>query len=154
MEDVDSIFDRLCAVLECFDPQLPIFITGHSKGAAEAELFAARCPGFVAGVYLFGCPRVGNRAFRNQYDAVLYEETFRIVNQDDIVPRVPGVLMGYKHVGQLMFLPVGGGWCENPPLWQLLFSDLLGLWGAYRHRQDVLVADHQISAYQTRIVNL
>jgi predicted lipase len=137
--------------------RVPIFVTGHSKGAAEATLFALELQrqGFpIAGVYTFGQPRVGNRAFANLYNETLYEETFRVVNQNDIVPRVPGVLMGYKHCGQEIFLPVGGGWSLNPPLWTVLLSDAIGLWAAYRHEQDVLVADHNIFAYQRQIQNL
>lgn len=161
-DDVESISADLLQVIgniqhSTLNSQRPIFLTGHSKGAAEATLFALelkrqKCN--IAGIYLFGCPRVGNRSFRNIYDSTLYEETFRVVNENDIVPRVPGVLMGYKHVGQEMFLPVGGGWCENPSLFTKLFSDALGLWGAYRHETDVLLADHALGAYQQRIENL
>jgi hypothetical protein len=170
MEDVDSITVDLIAALcdigapasstaagsgrAVLEAGVPIFVTGHSKGGGEAIDFALELQrqGLpIAGVYTFGQPRVGNRAFANLYDETLYEETYRIVNQNDIVPRLPGALTGYKHCGQEMFLPVGGGWCENPSLAELLLSDALGLWGAYRHETDVLVADHLISAYQTRI---
>jgi len=132
----------------------PVFITGHSLGGALAilcalEMYRQKVP--IAAVYTFGQPRVCNRIFQNLYDAVLFEETFRVVNQNDIVPRTPGVLMGYHHCGQEIFLPVGGGWSVNPSTWSKLLSDALGLWGAYRHRQDVLVAEHFMAAYQRRI---
>ena len=132
----------------------PIFVTGHSKGAAEAVLFALELQRQnlpIASVYLFGCPRVGNLIFRNIYNSVLYEETFRIVNENDIVPRVPGVLLGYRHCGQEIFLPVGGGWNLNPSIRLKLLSDAVGFWSAYRNKQDVLLADHDIAAYQKRI---
>jgi hypothetical protein len=172
-QDVESIREDLLAAIRSLgapaptpaagsgravpESGVPIFVTGHSKGAAEAVLFALelqRQKFPIAGVYTFGQPRVGNRAFANLYNQTLYEETFRVVNQNDIVPRVPGLLMGYKHCGQEIFLPVGGGWDENPSLFTTLFSDALGLWGAYRHKTDVLVADHNIFAYQKRIQNL
>ena len=161
-EDAESISADLLQTIgniqhSTFNAQCPIFVTGHSKGGAEATLFALelkRQKFNIAGIYLFGCPRVGNRAFSNIYNETLYEETFRVVNENDIVPRVPGVLMGYRHVGQEIFLPVGGGWCENPSLVELFISDVLGLWAAYRHETDVLVADHNINAYQKRIANL
>jgi len=178
MEDVDSITEDLIAAVHLIaavrnigapasspagsgravpEAGVPIFVTGHSKGGGEAidfalELQRQKFP--IAGVYTFGQPRVGNRAFANLYDETLYEETFRVVNQNDIVPRVPGVLMGYKHCGQEIFLPVGGGWDLNPSLFTALLSDALGLWAAYRHRTDVLVADHNIFAYQRQIQNL
>jgi len=156
-EDLVAQVSDLCKNKTQAGRPVPLFLTGHSKGGAEATLCALelqRQKFNIAGIYLFGCPRVGNRAFANIYNATLYEETYRVVNENDIVPRVPGVLMGYKHVGQMIFLPVGGGWCENPSLMTLLLSDALGLWGAYRHETDVLLADHFIAAYQKRIQNL
>ena len=154
MQDVDSITEALLPAIRSLLQPCPVFVTGHSKGAAEATLFALelqRQKFNVAGVYLFGCPRVGDSIFRNVYNSTLYEETFRVVNENDIVPRVPGVLMGYRHVGQEIFLPVGGGFSLNPSLWVKMLSDAIGLWGAWRHEQDVLVSDHNIAAYQRRI---
>jgi len=174
-EDVESISAELILAIRNIggsgnSPLRPIFLTGHSKGAAEATLFALelqrqigmagagdlpRGAFALCGVYLFGCPRVGNRAFANIYNETLFEETFRVVNENDIVPRVPGVLMGYRHCGQEIFLPVGGGCCENPSLGFKLLNDALGLWSAYRREKfaalDVLVADHALGAYQKRI---
>jgi hypothetical protein len=149
LEDVKHQVDTFVAA-----GRRPVFITGHSLGGALAilcalEMYRQSVP--IAGVYTFGQPRVGNKIFQNIYDAVLFEETFRVVNQNDIVPRVPGVLMGYHHCGQEIFLPIGGGWSLNPPLWTKLLSDALGLWGAYRNRQDVLITEHLMAAYQRRI---
>jgi len=79
-----------------------IWITGHSLGAALATLCAERY-GNVQGVYTFGSPRVGNGVFKENFNVKLY----RIVNNDDIVPRVPprGV---YAHVGELKFIDGDG----------------------------------------------
>ena len=84
----------------------------------------------------------------------LRDITFRVVNQNDIVPRLPGVLIGYRHCGQEIFLEPTGGWGLNPSLAYKLFSDALGLWAAYRKKQDVLISEHFIHAYQGRIQNL
>ena len=79
-----------------------IWMTGHSLGAALATLAADRY-GNVRGVYTFGSPRVGNDVFKEKFDV----KTYRIVNKDDIVARVPppGV---YVHVGQLKFIDSHG----------------------------------------------
>jgi hypothetical protein len=79
-----------------------IWMTGHSLGAALATLCADRY-GNVQGVYTFGSPRVGNDDFRDQYDINLY----RIVNNDDIVARVPPA-GAYRHVGELKFFDSEG----------------------------------------------
>lgn len=59
--------------------------------------------GIVQGVYTFGSPRVGNDVFREDINVKIY----RIVNNDDIVPRVPppGI---YAHVGELKFIDSNG----------------------------------------------
>ena len=132
----------------------PIFITGHSLGGMLAILCALEfernnLP--VAAVYTFGCPRVGNGIFSAIYNFNLGDKTFCVVNQNDIVPRTPPLLMGYRRVGQKVFLAAGSGWSVNPPLWSLLLSDALGLWSAYRNKCDVLITEHFIAAYQRRI---
>jgi triacylglycerol lipase len=49
---------------------------------------ALRWPGLAIGVYSFGAPRVGNRAFCRDYDRRLKPNTaFRVVNDLDLVAR-------------------------------------------------------------------
>jgi triacylglycerol lipase len=148
---------RLEFLLEGASSRCKVFITGHSLGGALAVLAADeinRCRIPVAAVYTFGAPRVGNGPFRDIYNAGLADKTFCIVNQNDIVPRTPPLLMDYKRVGQKLFLAYGGGYDLNPPLWVLLLSAALGLWGAYRNGKDVLISEHYIAAYQQRIQGL
>jgi len=138
-------------------PDAQIYITGHSLGGALAVLCALefkrqKLP--VAEVITFGQPRVGNQVFADIYDASegLKSITWRVVNQNDIVPRTPGVLLGYRHCGQELFLPpAGGAPAINPSLIKKLFWDALGLYGAYRNKDDVLIKEHFIAAYQQRI---
>ncbi|KNH06342.1 lipase domain protein [Perkinsela sp. CCAP 1560/4] len=77
-----------------------IIITGHSLGGAIANL----CAHSIASrfqvsptVYTFGSPRIGNTQFRRLYDE-LVPNTFRIVNQSDIVSRF-NIMMDNPHVG-------------------------------------------------------
>ena len=53
----------------------------------------------VKGVYTFGQPRVGDKAFTDNYDSKMKECTFRFVHDEDIVPKIPSFFQGYKHVG-------------------------------------------------------
>ena len=132
----------------------PIIVTGHSKGAAEALLAALELErqGFlVRQVITFAGPRVGNAAWANLYNSTLFEETFRVVNQNDIVPRLPAAFKAYRHAGQEIFLPSWGGWELNPSLGSKIASDALGFWRAYRNKIDVLFSEHVIAAYEDRI---
>jgi pimeloyl-ACP methyl ester carboxylesterase len=158
LEDFEAIdVETVAAVksLLAVSPTAPIHITGHSLGGALATLCALEfkrqnLP--VASVITFGCPRVGNSVFRDIYNAALGDRSFRVVNQNDIVPRVPGVLLDYRHCGNELFLAPGtAAPVLNPALWYLLACDALGLWAAYRNKSDVLITEHFIAAYQQRI---
>lgn len=80
---------------------LPLYITGHSLGAAMATLAAARLGyGKVKALVTFGSPRVGNGSFvRN-----MFVEHYRVINNNDAVTKVPLWLMGYRHHGIPVYL--------------------------------------------------
>lgn len=77
-------------------------ISGHSLGAALAVLCAVDIqysyPDRNIEVILFGCPRVGNKAFMSSYNKRV-NNTVRIENGNDIVTKLPFAFMGYRHVG-------------------------------------------------------
>ncbi|WP_312640483.1 lipase family protein [Hydrogenoanaerobacterium sp.] len=77
-------------------------ITGHSYGAALAVLCAVdlqyNFPTKDYEVFLFGCPRVGNSAFRKSYNKRVFK-TLRVENGNDIVTKIPFASWGYRHVG-------------------------------------------------------
>lgn len=79
-----------------------IKISGHSMGAALAVLCAVdiqyNFPNRDIEVILFGCPRVGNKAFMLSYNKRV-DKTVRVENGNDIVTKLPFIFMGYRHVG-------------------------------------------------------
>jgi len=138
-------------------PQADIYVTGHSLGGALANLGALelkrrKLP--IKAVYTFGQPRVGNATFASIYNDSLGDRTWRIVNGNDIVPRSPLWITGYRHSATEIFLPPGGGYVPNPPLDIKLIDDLYGLRNAVRSLKDVLIANHFIAAYQARMEHL
>ncbi|XP_020238846.1 phospholipase A(1) DAD1, chloroplastic [Cajanus cajan] len=82
---------------------LSLTVTGHSLGAALATLtaydikatFISRLS-MTTTVVSFGGPRVGNRRFRQQLEKQ-GTKVLRIVNSDDVVTKVPGLVL---HVGE------------------------------------------------------
>ena len=89
-------------------PSRPVWFAGHSLGGALATLAAERAArelgAHVGGLYTFGSPRVGDKLFRARLDALgLGEKTFRVVNDADIVARVPPAVR-YRHVGRLRLI--------------------------------------------------
>lgn len=158
LEDFDAInvqtIGEVKALLALAIPRRPIFITGHSLGAALATLCAlefSRQKFPLAGIYTFGSPRTGNAAFCEIYDAELKDITFRVINQNDVVPRVPPLLNGYRHVNNCIFLFSNGTYGVNPSIGRRAISNLAGFWNAFRGLHDVLVTDHHIGAYQSKL---
>lgn len=90
----------------------PVWFTGHSLGGALATLAAERAArelgARVGGLYTLGAPRVGDGGFKARLGALgLGAKTFRVVNDRDVVARVPpGVL--YRHVGRLKLIDAAG----------------------------------------------
>lgn len=162
---IDAVHDAVASV-QAAAGSLPVFLTGHSLGAAQATLAALmleRRGVAVAGVYTFGSPRAGDAAFRNAFNACpdpqapnsnpLADRAFRFVNQLDIVPRVPGWLAGFRHVGQCeFFTPVGAPFAlplvANPRWWFMALSDAWGIWKDYRISRELsALEDHHIDRY-------
>src|SRR5262249_17801311 len=105
---LEDVWDEMNAAIRKFQDQAQsLWFTGHSLGAALACMAVARLiferhtP--IHGLYTFGQPRTGDFTFSRLFDHEFGDRTFRFVNHRDIVTRVPLRLMGYSHVGQLMF---------------------------------------------------
>lgn len=90
-------------------PHLPIFIGGHSLGAALSPILVAalKAKGIpVVACYAHASPRTGNRKWAQWYDRKFTHgatPTFSTVNvkngQPDLVTRVPKRSWGAKHLG-------------------------------------------------------
>lgn len=91
------------AQLEAFDSLAKtrefIWITGHSLGGALAVIAAARAKIrklYAARLYTYGQPAVSFADFAERFDQELPGRLWRLINQVDIVPRVPPF---YQHCG-------------------------------------------------------
>lgn len=134
--------------------KLPLYITGHSLGAALATVATnylenevidgAPLRDRIAACYTFGSPRVGN----DQYDKDFKSPIYRIVNTTDIVTVVPLLVMGYLHIGDVRFLEPGmGNIRRGIPILQRIFFFLtaaIRLFGP-------LVGDHSIALYRKKL---
>lgn len=125
----------------------PVCLTGHSLGGALAVV-AARELDNVQSVYTFGQPRVCRP------EATMSTAPhFRIVDKEDIVPHVPGLLCGYRHRGDLILFTCIGTVDYNPPVWQQLVMHALGI-GADLYRihtgrlpEWVAIREHEMQRY-------
>lgn len=100
---LDSVWPRIETVIDGLEGVEKIFLAGHSLGAALAQLCAYRValknPSLVAGVYVYGSPRVANWEFKEAYNNLLGEKTYLHINNRDAVPKVPPNFLGFHHLG-------------------------------------------------------
>ncbi|WP_305910077.1 lipase family protein [Methylomarinum sp. Ch1-1] len=88
----------------------PLWITGHSLGAALATIAAAHLN--PHGLYTFASPRVGDSAFCASLKTA---NSQRFVNCSDLVARLPlKDITDYRHIGTLQYFNAAGDWCEAP----------------------------------------
>jgi len=137
-----------------------LVVTGHSLGGAMAQLAAEvlfKAGAAILAVYTFGGPRVGNDAWAAGYELILGSRTWRVVDELDLVPRVP--FLGYCHAGRRVQLgvPPWGGLPTlqiDPPIWRLLISDAWETWRAYKARAIGELTDHPVSKYEERLAEI
>jgi triacylglycerol lipase len=125
----------------------PVWFCGHSLGAAMATICSYRCKASSIAkdpqeLHTFGSPRVGCKRWIRHADVTHY----RWVHNNDLVTRVPPVLMGYRHCGNEIYLDRHGrirkltGVLRSRDRWRGLMS------GLFQWRLDML-SDHSIKQY-------
>lgn len=106
-----------------------IFLTGHSLGGALANVamwdLETHRNISIRRSYTFGAPRVfGRRASRKVRNA-LNGRQFRVVNRNDIVPRVPSLLR-FQHTGAVAYINRHNKVQINPSFFYMTIDRILG----------------------------
>ena len=132
---------------------LPLYITGHSLGAALATVCTQRLEHKlifqeqIAACYTFGSPRVGDSHFDKDFKSPIY----RLANTTDIVTVVPLLAMGYIHVGDPRFLGrKPGDFKRGIPIIRRSFYFLLTVFKLFAP----LVGDHAIVEYRRKLYDI
>lgn len=129
---------------------IPIYITGHSLGAALATIATQRLehnPRIrekIAACYTFGSPRVGN----SEYDREFKSPIYRVVNTTDIVTVIPLLAMGYIHIGDVRYLGIKEGEFQRGiPVFGRLSLFLFAIFKFF----SPVVSDHGIVHYRKKL---
>ncbi|KAH6652149.1 lipase [Truncatella angustata] len=90
------------------NPTYSIVFTGHSLGGAIATVGGAyaRKAGYAIDIYGYGSPRVGNKAFV-AYVTDQAGAEYRVTHLDDPVPRLPPIILNYRHTSPEYWLSNG-----------------------------------------------
>ncbi len=95
-DSLESLWSRIMPSLQrLLSSNLPLYVTGHSKGGALASLAALRLLTSEhitpTEVYTFASPRAGDEDFALDYNSLISSD-WRYENTDDIVPHLPPTL--------------------------------------------------------------
>ena len=130
-----------------------VWFTGHSLGGALAQLavttlFLQEKKVKVGGLYTFGQPKIGNSKFRNTYNAHLKSKTYRVVNNNDLVARIPTI--NYWHVEQLIYFSSKGKLYRDKELtwWEMKIDKIKGKTKAFLKLDIDALKDHKMDNYQ------
>jgi len=108
-------------------PRRSFVVTGHSLGSALATLFVMENKNKfdISTICTFASPRVGNTEFVRQFN-LLPIDSWRIVNCQDIVPKLPLhlPLFGYEHVAAPYAFSSEGVVKWNPGCWHSMSTYL------------------------------
>ena len=124
-----------------------LWFCGHSLGAAMATIMASRCHLYediapVEELYTYGSPRVGWKGYCKSLGVVHH----RWRNNNDIVTKVPLLLMGYIHDGTLHYIT------SDNKIGKPSFVDWAkGMWTGIKNKRFDSIADHDIQAYYDNI---
>ena len=143
--EVDDLWPRLEQAL--VNNTRTLWFTGHSLGGAMAAICAGRCVlshirSNPRALFTFGAPRVGNRRYVNYVEF----EAYRWVNNNDIVPRLPPALLGFRHKGQEIYLNAYGQ-IRRLTQWQRVKDRWRGLIRGLREGNLDFFTDHSILRY-------
>lgn len=101
-EALDHIWNALSQWVEARRSGKTVITCGHSLGGALATISARR---FSADeCYTYGSPRVGDSDWVDHFKTKHY----RVVNNNDIVPKVPLYIMGFRHTCEPIYLSYTG----------------------------------------------
>jgi len=109
LEARDDVLGAVTSAVESY-PSYQLVVTGHSLGAAIADLAAAelRNKGYDAALYTFGSPRIAN-ATLSDYITNQAGGNYRVTHYDDPVPRLPPILLDFVHISPEYWITTGNG---------------------------------------------
>lgn len=141
-EEVNKVWDELQFLFKYAEGKR-FYITGHSLGGAMATIAASRLQDKVDCLYTYGSPRVGTK----KYVQSVHVKHYRHVNNNDVVPRVPFSILGYRHHGELRYINYYGNIRKMTP-WQRIKDQWRGRWTALKKWQPFDGAyDHGMNYY-------
>jgi triacylglycerol lipase len=146
------VYPELRAAIAEFQTQgQSLWFTGHSLGGSLATLAVAKLrfeedkP--IYGLYTFGQARTGDREFERNFNLDFKSRTFRFVNNNDVIPRVPPRSLGYSHVGTFLYFDTDGNLHGDIAWWYRLLDGISGRIDDFLKPGADGIKDHDLGRY-------
>lgn len=142
-------------------PSAPLYITGHSLGGALAVLAAAALsqavPASNIHLFTYGCPRVFDSTAASWFMNLGLAESWRVVNDDDLVAHVPIMSIGYHHIGTEVWYSDSSDYqvcngsgedshCSDSVLFPVSISDHLHYFGVFEQCSSQATTSSSLSS--------
>ena len=149
---LESIWPDLLAALDQLKGQrVLLHVTGHSLGGALATLAALRLAKLrtfpIQSVHTYGSPRVGDEAFAREFEASFTGRAFRVVNNEDLVTRIPPRESGYKHVNAIIYIDEAGRIQRDIGYWYRFLNFVTNALDDLKKALQTTVKDHSMALY-------
>ncbi|MEZ6061573.1 MAG: lipase family protein [Planctomycetaceae bacterium] len=131
-----------------------VWFCGHSLGGAMATICAGRCyvseiSSMPESLFTYGSPRVGTKRYINHCNI----KHIRWVNNNDIVPRLPPAMFGFRHAGREMYLDRNGR-LRDLDYWGKAGDRFRGFFRTLTRFRIDWLSDHLMSAYIAAIAGV
>jgi triacylglycerol lipase len=149
LANVWQLLDRYVRHLQSQRPRM-LLVTGHSLGGALAALAVGRWLNAglpVHGLYTFGQPRTGDNTFARHFNFAFKPYTFRFVNNNDLVTRVPPRSFGYSHLGTFKYFTEDGAFAQEIDWWTRFLDQWRGRIEDVFSSGDDSIKDHSMREY-------
>jgi len=142
MVEVWKLADHLTPHI--FQTEKQVYVTGHSLGGAMATLYGTLCkPKNIPILYTYGSPRVGDNEYYRKFNL----PHTRVKNNNDAVTALPPALIGFRHVGNIVYINHYGN-IRYLTAWQRIKDMFRGHIAAIKSLQFFDgIRDHSIDKY-------
>lgn len=149
---VEDVWDKVFSDYQAANKvqKKPLFFTGHSLGGAMATIASARLIQLdlpFTSTYTFGQPRTVTRDTARIFNIECKDRFYRFHNNNDLVTRVPGRLMGYSHVGTYLYISAEKTIHQEIGFWFRYLDFIDGAVQAVREKGLDAFEDHRMDRY-------
>ena len=106
-----------------------VIFTGHSQGAAVATLMFAMHANSISMCIPIESPRCFSKAAAETFGTMYGHKVFQVINNNDVVPRLPPRVLGYRHIpnANLRYINRKGKVLHKVSKWNKIIDNFLGL---------------------------